>query len=125
MTQVVVTGLGAVSPYGAGVAAYWKGLAGGACAIRDLTLIETDGFRCRLAAEVPEPLPGSARRTRADRLAIAAAGEALADPGLGARDRAAAALVVGAGGGGMPQAEAWYRGTAGARVGPAAPSPLR
>ena len=108
MTPVVITGLGAASPYGAGVAAFWKGLAGGACAIRELSLIETDGFRCRLAAEVPEPLAGSTRRTRADRLALGAAGEALADAGLGARDRAAAALVVGAVGGGMLEAEAWY-----------------
>src|SRR2546430_10007911 len=105
MTQVVVTGLGAVSPYGAGVAAYWKGLAGGACAIRDLTLIETDGFRCRLAAEVPEPLGGSARRTRADRLAIAAARQALAHAGLGGRDCAAAAPGGGAGSGRMGQAQ--------------------
>src|SRR5438094_884818 len=108
MKRIVITGLGAASPYGAGVAAYWKGLAGGACAIRELTLIGTDGFRCRLAAAVPEPLAGAARRTRADRLAIGAAGEALADAGLGARDRAAAALVVGAVGGGMLEAEAWY-----------------
>src|SRR5439155_377909 len=75
---------------------------------RELTLIGTDGFRCRLAAAEPDPLAGSARRTRADRLAIGAAGEALADAGLGARDRAAAALVVGAVGGGMLEAEAWY-----------------
>jgi 3-oxoacyl-[acyl-carrier-protein] synthase II len=108
MRQVVVTGLGAASPYGPGVKAYWSGLAAGACAIRDLTVIETDGFRCRLAAEVPPPLTGSARRTRADRLAIGAAGEALADAGLEARDRAEAALVVGAVGGGMLEAEAWY-----------------
>ncbi|HEV8585364.1 MAG TPA: beta-ketoacyl-[acyl-carrier-protein] synthase family protein [Methylomirabilota bacterium] len=108
MREVVVTGLGAVSPYGAGVAAYWKGLAAGACAIRELTLIETAGFRCRLAAEVPGPLPGSPRRTRADRLALAATGEALEDAGLGARERAGAALVVGAVGGGMLEAEAWY-----------------
>jgi 3-oxoacyl-(acyl-carrier-protein) synthase len=108
MRRVVVTGLGAVSPYGAGVAAYWKGLAAGGCAIRDLTLIETEGFRCRLAAEVPEPLAGSPRRTRADRLALGAAGEAIADAGLDARDCAASALVVGAVGGGMLEAEAWY-----------------
>ena len=115
MRRIVVTGLGAASPYGAGVAAYWKGLAAGVCVIRDLTLIETDGFRCRLAAEVPGPLAGSPRRTRADRLAIGAAGEALADAGLEARDRAEAALVVGAVGGGMLEAEAWYwRGARGA-----------
>jgi 3-oxoacyl-[acyl-carrier-protein] synthase II len=108
MRRVVVTGLGAESPYGNGVKAYWSGLAAGACAIRELTLIETDGFRCRLAAEVPSPLPGSTRRTRADRLAIGAADEALADAGLQPRDRADAALVVGAVGGGMLEAEARY-----------------
>ena len=108
MKQVVVTGLGAASPYGAGVVAYWKGLTGGACAIRDLTLIETEGFRCRIGAEVPGTLPGSPRRTRADRLAIAAAGEALTDAGLGRHDRETAGLVVGAVGGGMLEAEAWY-----------------
>jgi 3-oxoacyl-[acyl-carrier-protein] synthase II len=108
MREVVVTGLGAVSPYGAGVAAYWKGLAAGACAIRELALIETTGFRCRLGAEVPEPLSGSSRRTRADRLALAAAAEALGDARLDGADRAEAALVVGAVGGGMLEAEAWY-----------------
>jgi 3-oxoacyl-[acyl-carrier-protein] synthase II len=121
MKHVVVTGLGAASPYGAGVVAYWKGLTGGACAIRDLTLIDTDSFRCRIGAEVPAgTLPGSARRTRADRLAIAAAGEALADAGLGRRDRAVAGLVVGAVGGGMLEAEAWYwrAGREGARPAP-------
>ena len=108
MKRVVITGLGAASPYGAGVVAYWKGLSAGVCTIRDLTLIETDGFRCRIGAEVSGPLAGSTRRTRADRLAIGAAGEALADAALGTRDRRGAALVVGAVGGGMLEAEAWY-----------------
>ena len=51
MKRVVVTGLGAVSPHGIGVKAYWSGLAAGACAIRPLTLIESEGFRCRIAGE--------------------------------------------------------------------------
>ncbi len=108
MSPVVVTGLGVVSPFGAGVKAYWNGLAAGACAIRPVTLIETDGFRCRIAAEVPERLGGSPRRSRADRLALAAAREAVADAGLSRDERAAAALIVGAVGGGMLEAEAWY-----------------
>ena len=61
MRPVAVTGLGAVSPFGAGVKAYWNGLAAGACAIRPVTLIATDGFRCRIAAEVPEGLGEGAR----------------------------------------------------------------
>jgi 3-oxoacyl-[acyl-carrier-protein] synthase II len=106
--RVAVTGLGAVSPFGTGVKVYWNGLAAGACAIRPVTLIETEGFRCRLAAEVPDGTGGSARRSRADRFALAAAREALDDAGLGREDRAETALIVGAVGGGMLEAEAWY-----------------
>jgi 3-oxoacyl-[acyl-carrier-protein] synthase II len=108
MRRVLVTGLGAVSPFGAGVKALWAGLAAGTCAIRPLTLIDAAGFRCRIAAEVPELAAGSPRRSRADRLAIGAAVEALDDAGLGRAEREDAALVVGAVGGGMLEAENWY-----------------
>ena len=108
MRPVAVTGLGVVSPFGAGVKAYWEGISGGVCAIRPVTLIDTEGFRCRIAAEVPDGIGGSARRSRADRLALAAAREALDDAGIGRRERAEAALIVGAVGGGMLEAEAWY-----------------
>jgi len=105
---VAVTGLGVVSPFGAGVKAYWEGISGGVCAIRPITLIDTEGFRCRIAAEVPDGVGGSTRRSRADRLALAAAREALDDAGIGRPDRTEAALIVGAVGGGMLEAEAWY-----------------
>jgi 3-oxoacyl-[acyl-carrier-protein] synthase II len=108
MRRVVVTGLGAVSPFGVGVKAYWDGVRSGACAIRPLTLIETESFRSRMGAEVPDPLPGSRRRSRADRMALAAAREAVEDAGLGDDERAEAALIVGAVGGGMLEAEVWY-----------------
>jgi len=108
MRRVLVTGLGAVSPFGAGVKAYWAGLAAGTCAIRPATLIETDGFRCGVAAEVPDGVGGSSRRSRADRLAFAAAREALEDAGLAAADHRDTALIVGAVGGGMLEAEAWH-----------------
>src|SRR5262249_56652853 len=108
MRRVVVTGLGVVSPFGPGVKAYWEGVRSGTCAIRPVTLIETEGFRCRIAAEVPDPVPGSLRRSRADRFALAAAREAIDDAGLDATERRRTALVVGAVGGGMLEAEAWY-----------------
>ena len=108
MRPVAVTGLGVVSPFGAGVKAYWEGISGGVCAIRPLTLIDTEGFRCRIGAEVPDSIGGSARRSRADRFALAAAREALDDAGIGRADRADTALIVGAVGGGMLEAEAWY-----------------
>src|SRR3970040_2379845 len=110
--RVVVSGLGVVSPYGAGAKTFWAGLAAGACAIKPITLIDTEGFRSRIAAEGPAEtvagLPSSRRRSRADRLALAAATEALADAGLHGEQRAAAALLVGAVGGGMLEGEEWY-----------------
>ena len=112
MTRVVVSGLGVVSPYGAGVKTFWAGLASGECAIRPLTVIDTEGFRSRIAAEVPAEVVGalgaSRRRSRADRLALVAAREALADADLAPRDRTDMALFVGAVGGGMLEGEAWY-----------------
>ena len=110
--EVVVSGLGIVSPFGAGVKSFWTGLAAGACAIRPITLIDTEGFRSRIAAEIPadvvSTLGPSRRRSRADRLALAAAREALADAGLEGRARAESALLVGAVGGGMLEGEEWY-----------------
>jgi len=65
---------------------------------------------------VPEVVGGSSRRTRADRFALTAAEEALSDAGLGLGDREDVALVVGAVGGGMLEAEAWYWATSRGRA---------
>lgn len=112
MTRVVVSGLGVVSPYGAGVKTFWAGLATGECAIRPVTVIDTEGFRSRIAAEVPADtvaaLGVSRRRSRADRIALAAAREAMADADLAPGDRVDMALLVGAVGGGMLEGEEWY-----------------
>jgi 3-oxoacyl-[acyl-carrier-protein] synthase II len=110
----VVSGLGVVSPYGVGVKSFWTGLAAGACAIKPISLIDTEGFRSRIAAEVPAEavaaLGVSRRRSRADRLALAAAREALADAGLEGPARRRAGLLIGAVGGGMLEGEDWYWG---------------
>ncbi|HEY7433825.1 MAG TPA: beta-ketoacyl-[acyl-carrier-protein] synthase family protein [Methylomirabilota bacterium] len=110
--DVVVSGLGIVSPYGAGVKSFWSGLAAGTCAIKPVTVIDTEGFRSRIAAEIPAEtvatLAPSRRRSRADRLALAAAAEALADAALEGRARAESALLIGAVGGGMLEGEDWY-----------------
>ena len=53
-------------------------------------------------------LAASRRRSRADRLALVAAAEALADADLDARERRTAAVIVGAVGGGMYEGEEWY-----------------
>jgi 3-oxoacyl-[acyl-carrier-protein] synthase II len=110
--RIVVSGLGIVSPFGSGLKTFWAGLAAGTCAIKPATLVETDGFRSRLAAEVPADvmtgLGASRRRSRADRLTLAAASEALVDAELDRRERRSAAVIVGAVGGGMYEGEQWY-----------------
>jgi 3-oxoacyl-[acyl-carrier-protein] synthase II len=110
VNEVVVSGLGVVSPYGRGWPTFWAGVAAGRCAIGPLTLFPADEFRVRIAAEVPTAaLAGaSRRRTRADRLAIVAAGEAVADAGLAPAALGPAAVVVGGIGGGTFEAEGWY-----------------
>jgi 3-oxoacyl-[acyl-carrier-protein] synthase II len=128
MRRVLVTGLGAVSPFGTGVKAYWTGVTSGTCAIRPITLIDTDGVRSQVAAEVPDGVAGSRRRSRADRMALAAAREALDDAGLTAADRSETALIVGGVGGGMLEAEGWYwqqRGRPGGDVRASALTTLR
>jgi 3-oxoacyl-[acyl-carrier-protein] synthase II len=112
VTRVAVTGLGVVSPFGPGVKAFWEGLVSGRTAIGPAREIDVIGFRSGIAAEVPaetvQALGPSRRRSRADRFGLAAASDAIEDAGLSRAERAEAALIVGAVGGGMFEAEAWY-----------------
>jgi 3-oxoacyl-[acyl-carrier-protein] synthase II len=109
--RVLVTGLGVVSPYGRGRNRFWSGLTAGRCAIGPIGLFDTEGFRARIGAEVPPDtvLPGvSRRRSRADRFAVVAVDEAVADAGLSRGELRSAAVVVGGIGGGMLEAETWF-----------------
>jgi 3-oxoacyl-[acyl-carrier-protein] synthase II len=114
--DVVITGLGAVSALGRGVAALHDGLVSGRSAIGTFALLRYEG-RCRLAAEVRDDVepgdelaPAPRRRlSRPDRFALAAVREALGDARLDAAVRRSAALVVGATTGGMRETEAAYR----------------
>ena len=49
--RVVITGLGAVTPIGIGVDAYWESLLAGTSGIGPVTGFDTTGFRSTLAAE--------------------------------------------------------------------------
>jgi 3-oxoacyl-[acyl-carrier-protein] synthase II len=50
--RVVVTGLGAVSPVGIGVEPTWAALRAGTSGVDRITLFDTSGHACRIAAEV-------------------------------------------------------------------------
>jgi 3-oxoacyl-[acyl-carrier-protein] synthase II len=86
--RVVVTGLGAVTPLGVGVAALWRGLLEGRCGIRELEGEEFAGLPVRVAGTVPVdpaellPRPRARRMNRAARFAVLAAREAWRDGGL-------------------------------------------
>jgi len=89
-TRVVVTGLGAVSPYGLGVPLLWESLLAGKSAIRPIQAFDTSPYRGKVAAEVPadayqdaanRELCGSPEET-ATLFATMAAREALNDANL-------------------------------------------
>ncbi|MCM2268878.1 MAG: beta-ketoacyl-[acyl-carrier-protein] synthase family protein [Thermoanaerobaculia bacterium] len=122
---VAVTGLGAVSGFGWGVAPFRRGLAAGVTAIVEFDRFEAAAYRTRVAAQAPAPgaAPSSrhaARATWADRFALAAAREALAAAGLPASLAGrAAGVFFGASTGGMFESEAYFaqlRGGAGAAI---------
>lgn len=108
--RVVVTGLGAVTPFGVGVAALWDGLRAGRSAVGRITRFDATQMDCQIGAEVRDfdPLQFLERKEarRMDRytqFAVAAAHMAVADAGLdlGALDRDRIGVYFGSGIGGM------------------------
>lgn len=116
---IVVTGLGAVTPLAAGVAATWRRLLAGESGVRANTRFDCDGWKCRIAGLVPsraDVVDGfdpeavmEARELRRTDLfihyAMAAADEALAQAGWRPEDevaRARTATIIATGVGGVP-----------------------
>ena len=123
--RAVITGLGAVTPFGEGIEAFRRGLLEGRSAVRRVSLFDPGDLPCQVAAEVPAFDPSRwlepADRPRVGRivpLALAAAREALAAAGLARADGDAArrtdiGVIVGSGAGAIDfaerQYEAYYR----------------
>ena len=114
MRRVVITGAGSWNGFGAGVPAFLEALRSGRCAIGDMTLFSTSGFRTHRAAVAPTPEVGAAvpaslavRLSRSDRMALGAAHEAWQASGIGETKLAPEriAVVVGGTTGGMLEAE--------------------
>src|SRR5512140_2391904 len=88
--RVVITGLGAVTPLGHQVDAFWANLLNGQCGIDKITRFDAAKFDARIAAEVKDfdplpalPSPKELRRTdRFAQFAVHAAWQALGDSGL-------------------------------------------
>lgn len=62
--QIVITGMGAVTPIGVGVDAYWDNLIAGACGIGEITKLDTAELPIHRAAEVREFKPKEHLSTR-------------------------------------------------------------
>jgi 3-oxoacyl-(acyl-carrier-protein) synthase len=108
---VAITGLGAVSGYGEGTAALWEGLASGASAIGPFTRFEHARYRTQVASEAREPAAAArtARSSIADRFALGAAREAIAQAGLPARlDELDCGIYFGSSTGGMYESESYF-----------------
>ncbi len=84
--KIVVTGMGAVTPVGVGVQAYWNGLMAGQSGVGPITRFDTTGLAVRLAAQVRDfdpaqwMSPALIRQSDAfSQYAYAAAAQALKD----------------------------------------------
>ena len=118
MRRVVVTGIGSVNGFGLGAPRFLDGLREGRCAIGEMTLFPTDGFRTHRAAVAPEvdcsswvARPLARRLSRSDKMALAAAREAWEGSGLAQDelDSTRVGVIVGGTTGGMLEAEEVFR----------------
>ena len=87
--RVVVTGLGAITPIGNSVEAFWKSVKEEKIGFAPITYFDTTEYRCKLAAQVKDFEPADYMDKKAARrmeqfcqFAVAATGEAIRDAGL-------------------------------------------
>ncbi|MEO8449373.1 MAG: beta-ketoacyl-ACP synthase II [Gemmatimonadota bacterium] len=112
--RVVITGIGAVTPIGAGVEGLWTGLQACRSAVRTLSRFDPEPYRSHMAAEVndfdPVAFLGARRVKRLDRatqFALASGRMAVEDAGLAmeTEDRDRIGVMMGTALGGMTLAE--------------------
>ena len=121
---VVITGIGAVSPYGIGRECYWDHISRGISGCKAITQFDVSSYPCQVAAWVPpvsiEHAPslngdsgnghGRAdpkRYSRAALFGVVAAREAWSDAGLTPAE-SHAGVIIGSGGGGIDIGERQY-----------------
>lgn len=112
--RVVVTGYGAVSPFGIGADPLWDGLVEGRAAVSDVSLFDTAGFDVHFGGEIPDFKPEAyldrkliKRLDRFVQFAMVAAGEAVRMSGFmdAPRDPLRMGVVFGSGIGGLNELE--------------------
>lgn len=111
--EVVVTGMGAITPVGHSVPETWEALVAGRSGIRTIESFDASGMPTRIAGEIrgfdAEALLGPKRVRRSARfsqLAIAAAREAVADAGLDvAAEAGSIGVIVNSAVAGVPETQ--------------------
>lgn len=110
MERVVITGMGAITPIGNDVTAFWDNLKNGVCGIGPITHFDASDYKAKLAAEVKDFDPTayidkreSKRMDRYCHFALAAAAQAVEQAGLteGSFDPERAGVFFGSGVGGL------------------------
>lgn len=109
--RVVITGMGAITPIGTGLDAYWDGLSNGRSGASDIEHFDTSEFATKFAAQVKDFKPtdhgvdakAARRMDRFSQFAMAGSAEAIEDSGidLEAIDKNRVAVLIGTGIGGM------------------------
>lgn len=112
--RVVITGLGAVTPFGVGVDLFWDSLIEGRCGLSRISLFDTEGFSVRIGGECRN-FDAAAhldrklikRLDRFSQFALVATKEAFQDSGLdmNREDPRRIAVVFGTGIGGLNELE--------------------
>jgi 3-oxoacyl-[acyl-carrier-protein] synthase II len=123
--RIVISGIGVVSPFGAGRETFWRAVSSGCSGTRAITEFDASDFACRVAAPVTgvtiadvPALDGDDRRdpgyradpkrySRAALIGVIAAREAWVDAGLRIGEPNAG-VVIGSGGGGIDVGERQY-----------------
>ena len=117
-TRVAITGLGVITAIGESIPAFGEGLFDGKSGIGSISLFDTTGFPCQVAAQVKNRNlkavfdPQEVKRvSRCDLLGLIAAREALLDSGLHLErcNRDNIGVVMGGGAGGMLSWEKYRR----------------
>ncbi|PKQ27873.1 MAG: beta-ketoacyl-[acyl-carrier-protein] synthase II [Candidatus Anoxymicrobium japonicum] len=115
--SVVITGIGAITPVGAGKEGYWRGLASGTSGVTPITTFDVSEYSTRIAGEVKdfEPLDfiekkEARRMDRFCQFAVAASRMALEDAGLPTSDLGPdCGVLIATGIGGLSTLEAQHK----------------
>jgi 3-oxoacyl-[acyl-carrier-protein] synthase II len=116
--RVVITGMGAMTPLGESVDAFWDGLVSGRSGVGPMRQADPADYPCKISGEVSEFDPEryidkreSRRMARFSQLAVAAAGQAMEDAGLtpDSLNGERTGVVLGNGNGGFPTIDASMR----------------